>query len=137
MEFVTIRPISVNECWKGKRFKTDKYKKFENDVLFLLPRLTLPAPPYRIELTFGLSSIASDFDNPVKPFIDVLQKKYLFNDKEIHQAVITKEKTEKGKEYIGFEIKHYGKLDLPASLTKLESNNNVGKPIYNVIKSNQ
>lgn len=109
MNFVTIKPLSVNECWKGKRFKTDKYQKYEHDVLFLLPKINLPSPPFTIELTFGLSNIASDFDNPVKPFVDILQKKYLFNDKEIHQAIIKKELVKKGGEYIGFEIKTHKK----------------------------
>lgn len=107
MEFVSIKPLSVNECWQGTRYKTKRYQKYETDVLFLLPRLTLPPPPYRIELTFGLSNIMSDFDNPVKPFVDILQKKYLFNDKEIQEAVIRKEKAVKGREYIGFKITHY------------------------------
>lgn len=104
MIFVRIKPLSVNECWKGQRFKTDKYKKYENDLLFLLPRLTLPLPPYRIELTFGVSNMASDFDNPVKPFVDILQKKYGFNDKQIMEAVIIKELVKKGAGHIGFNI---------------------------------
>jgi Holliday junction resolvase RusA-like endonuclease len=111
MELVFIKPLSVNECWQGRRFKTDKYKKYENDVLFLLPKISLPSPPYTLELTFGLSSVLSDIDNPVKPFVDIMQKKYLFNDKEIHQAVIKKELVKKGKEYIAFEIKHYNKIN--------------------------
>jgi Holliday junction resolvase RusA-like endonuclease len=109
MNHIIIKPISVNECWMGRRFKTAKYKQYENDLLFLLPPLSLPTPPYRIELTFGLSSLASDFDNPIKPFIDILQKKYLFNDKHIMKAVINKCKVEKGKEYVGFKIEHFTK----------------------------
>lgn len=109
MDFVTIKPLSVNECWQGTRYKTPKYQKYEKDLLYLLPRLTLPPPPYRIELTFGLSNILCDFDNPVKPFIDILQKKYLFNDKDIHEAVIKKEKATKGREYVGFKITQINK----------------------------
>lgn len=109
MLFVTIKPLSVNECWAGKRFKTPRYKKFENDVLFMLPRIELPTPPFQIELHFGVSSVAADFDNPTKPFVDVLQKKYLFNDKLIHRAIIEKHIVPKGKEYIGFNITTYKK----------------------------
>ncbi|MCP4481352.1 MAG: hypothetical protein GY817_00790 [bacterium] len=36
-----IKPLSVNECWKGRHFKTEKYKKYkkyDKDLQFLLPR---------------------------------------------------------------------------------------------------
>lgn len=105
MEFVTIKPLSVNEAWKGKRYKTDKYMTYEHNLLYLLPKITLPNPPYSIILEFGMSNILSDFDNPCKPFIDVLQKKYGFNDKLIMSAQINKVKVDKGREYIGFSIK--------------------------------
>ena len=107
MEFIGKKPLSVNECWQGQRRKTEGYRKYEHDCLFLLPRLTLPAPPYCIELVFGVSNMAADFDNPVKPFVDILQKKYGFNDKHIMQATIKKHLTPKGKEFIGFEITQF------------------------------
>lgn len=47
----------------------------------------------------------SDFDNPIKPFQDVLQAKYGFNDSRIVEAVVRKVKTKKGQEYIKFAIK--------------------------------
>ena len=103
---IDYKPISVNDCWQGKRFKTDKYKIFERDLLWLLPNMTLPEAPYSIILTFGVSNLASDIDNPCKPFIDVLQKRYNFNDKDIMQMHVYKRKTEKGKEFINFTIEH-------------------------------
>ncbi len=96
--------MSVNEAWKGERYKTDKYKKYTRDVLFMLPKMELPKPPYKIYLEFGFSNIMSDFDNPVKPFVDILQKKYLFNDMQIHEANIKKMKCAKGQEYVRFKI---------------------------------
>lgn len=104
MDFVSIKPLSVNQCWQGKRYKTDLYTKYEHDVLFLLPRLTLPLPPYKLELVFGVSSLLSDVDNPVKPTIDCLQKKYKFNDKLINELIVKKLMAPKGKEYFGFKI---------------------------------
>lgn len=102
-----VKPLSVNEAWKGKRFKSSKYKIYENNMLFLLPKIALPAPPFKINLVFGLSNMASDFDNPVKPFVDILQKKYGFNDFQIMEANIKKQVVQKGKEFIGFEIIHH------------------------------
>ena len=101
---VNIRPLSVNDAWKGRRSKTPEYKRYENSVGFLLPKIKLPAPPYKICFEFGFSNPQSDYDNPVKPLQDILQKKYGFNDKDIYQAEIKKVLVPKGQEYIAFEI---------------------------------
>jgi Holliday junction resolvase RusA-like endonuclease len=44
----------------------------------------------RVELFFGFSSKLSDLDNPVKMVLDVLQKKYLFNDRDIFELNVRK-----------------------------------------------
>ena len=107
---INIKPISVNDCWKGRRFKTPEYKRYADSLAWLIPRNgKLPEPPYQLIITFGLSSILSDWDNPVKPFQDILSKRYGFNDKLIHRAVVEKVKVDKGKEYIEFEILNYTK----------------------------
>lgn len=99
-----IKPLSINEAYKGRRYKTDKYIKYKRDVLLMLPKITIPEGFLQIELCFGFSSFGSDFDNPVKPFVDILQKKYGFNDNRIKHAVISIENVKKGKEYIRFNI---------------------------------
>lgn len=106
------KPLSVNECWQGKRFKTKAYSQYERDLLFLLPKIKLPDPPYEVYYKFGFSSSASDYDNPVKPLQDILAKKYGFNDKHIQRAVIEREKVEKGKEYFEFKITGTGEFKL-------------------------
>jgi Holliday junction resolvase RusA-like endonuclease len=87
MNKLDIKPISVNDCWQGKRFKTSKYKKYERDLLLMLPIVELPSPPYKVYYEFGFSSASSDLDNPIKPLQDILQKKYGFNDKDIFEMV--------------------------------------------------
>jgi len=104
---VDIKPLSVNECWRGKRFKTAKYKAYEKEMLFTLPKLKLPEPPYSVYYEFGFSSASSDLDNPVKPLQDVLQKKYGFNDKHIYEMLVRRVKVKKGQEYLKFEINEY------------------------------
>lgn len=101
---VDLKPLSVNEAWQGKRFKTAKYKKFTKDALFLLPKLKIPEPPYRISFEFGFSNSSSDWDNPIKPIQDILQKKYGFNDRDVFEANIKKVKVSKGKDYFKFNI---------------------------------
>jgi Holliday junction resolvase RusA-like endonuclease len=94
-----IKPLSVNVCWQGKRFKTKAYQAYEKEVLLRLPMLRMPEPPYRFTYEFGLSNMQSDVDNPTKPLQDILSKKYGFNDNQIIEAVLRKVKVKKGEEY--------------------------------------
>lgn len=100
-----IKPLSVNDAWKGRRFKTSAYKKYEKDVFLMLPKLSIPDGDLDINLEFGFSNNCADWDNPIKPFVDILQKKYGFNDNRIMSAKVTKKVVEKGREYIEFEVK--------------------------------
>lgn len=104
MRKLNIKPLSVNECWKGKRFKTKDYLQYEKDLMLMLPKIKVTKPPYKLSIEFGFSNMASDIDNPVKPFQDILQKKYGINDKNILELNINKTKTDKGKEFIKFSI---------------------------------
>ena len=106
MNLVNIKPLSVNKAWQGRRFKTDEYKSYEQTLLIMLPKINIPEGYLQLNLEFGFSSKASDFDNPVKPFIDCLQKRYGFNDKLIKRCVIDIDNdVKKGSEYIKFELK--------------------------------
>ncbi len=101
---VDIKPLSVNEAWQGKRFKTPKYKQYEHDLLFLLPKLKIKGGKLALSIIFGFSSKGSDIDNPAKLFMDILQKKYNFNDSAIYELHIKKEIVKKGMESIQFKI---------------------------------
>lgn len=99
------KPLSVNEAWRGKRFKTPEYKYYESDLYFLLPsRIEIPKGKLHLILKFGFSSKNADIDNPVKLFQDILQKKYSFNDKMIYKLSVEKIDVEKGNEFIEFKI---------------------------------
>jgi len=102
---IDIKPLSVNQCWQGKRFKTPKYKGYEKEMLLLLPKIDIPNPPFKVYYEFGFSSANSDLDNPIKPLQDILQKRYDFNDKDIFEIAAKKVKVKKGDEYLIFEIK--------------------------------
>lgn len=103
---IKIKPLSVNKAWQGKRFKTDDYSRYERDVALLLPTdLKIPEGDLSIYLEWGFSSAASDWDNPIKPFQDILQKTYGFNDNRVFDARVRKRKVAKGAEYIMFNIK--------------------------------
>ena len=104
MQKLNIKPLSVNEAWQGRRFKTPKYKRYETDMLLLLPKLKIIEPPYRVNIIVGFSNKASDLDNICKPFLDILQKKYGINDKHIEILHIEKQIVSKNNEFISFEI---------------------------------
>ncbi len=102
---IKIKPLSVNAVWKGKRFRTKEYDKYEKTLMLLLPsKVTIPESPFLITLEFGFSSASSDWDNPIKPFQDVLSKKYKFNDKLIKKGIVSVEMVKKGEEFIRFKI---------------------------------
>lgn len=99
------KPLSVNEVWQGRRFKTDAYKQYEKKMLLLLPKAKKPfSDMLRIEIHFGFSNLCSDIDNPVKPILDILQKKYRFNDKNIFELILRKNKVDKGNEFMNIGI---------------------------------
>lgn len=106
MQKINIKPLSVNEAWQGRRFKTLKYLTYEKDMFNLLPNLNICKPPYRLNILVGFSNKASDLDNIAKPFIDILQKKYGINDKHIEILHIEKQLVTKNNEFISFELLH-------------------------------
>lgn len=107
---IFIKPLSVNQAWQGRRFKSPKYKEFESRVLGLLPTdVEIPEGKLTITLKWGVSSPLFDWDNPIKPFQDILQKKYDFNDNRVFRAIIDKELVKRGEEYISFNIEKWKK----------------------------
>lgn len=104
---IKIKPLSVNDCWKGRRFKTDKYKTYEKELLFTLKSMDVPAGKLELWINVGFGSSMSDIDNILKPFIDILQAKYNFNDNRIYKIIIEKETVKKDSEYISFGINSY------------------------------
>jgi len=104
---IKIKPLSVNQCWQGKRFKTPKYKSYEKLLTLKLKPLKLPNIPFCITYRFGFSSKLSDLDNPVKPLQDILCRKYGFDDRYIFKIIVEKEIVPKGEEYLDFKIESY------------------------------
>lgn len=104
MTKILIKPLSVNQCWQGKRYKTKTYKSYEKELLLKLPFKKISNSKIRIDVTFGFSNSLSDIDNGLKPFLDILQKKYNINDRNIYQLNVTKEVVKKGSDFILFKI---------------------------------
>ena len=71
----------------------------------MLPEWNIWDFPIELSAKVWFSSRWADIDNWLKLFIDVLQKKYGFNDNRIYKLIIEKEITKKWEEFIEFNIK--------------------------------
>ncbi len=108
MNRINIKPLSVNEGYRGRRFHTKEHKIWIRSISILLPNnFKLPQPPFEIKLRFGFSSSQSDWDNPIKFCQDALATKYKFNDKLIYKGTVEKVIVPKGKEFIEWDILHF------------------------------
>ncbi len=104
---IKIKPMSINKAFQGRRFRTKEYIEYSEVVTGMLPKLDFPPPPYKFSLEYGFSNMASDVDNPTKLIIDIMQKKYSFNDKHIMEMKLKKVKVVKGEEYIKIFVEEY------------------------------
>tara|TARA_R100000734_G_C3280107_1_gene73928 strand:+ start:175 stop:495 length:321 start_codon:yes stop_codon:yes gene_type:complete len=101
---IWIKPLSVNEAFRGRKFKTKKYIEFEQEMLLRLPKMNIPNNKLEIHYKIGFSNRNSDLDNAFKQLNDCLQKKYGFNDNLIYKIIAEKEIVKKGQEFIEFKI---------------------------------
>lgn len=101
---ISAKPMSVNQAWQGRRFKTKAYKAYEEEMLYKLPEINVPEGRLQLDIRVGFSNPRADLDNALKPFLDILQKKYGFDDKDIYKLNVLKQITDKGAEFIGFNI---------------------------------
>lgn len=109
MNKIEIKPLSVNDAWQGKRFKTKNYEYYERDLLRILPKLEVPEGTLKVNYIFGLSSKNADGDNCIKQFQDIISAKYGFNDRRIYKWIVEKVDVKKGDEFIEFEIEKIDK----------------------------
>ena len=66
--------------------------------------MSVPDVPLKVSYVWGFSNMASDVDNSAKLMTDILQKRFGFNDKNIMEMNLKKEKTAKGEEFIKIKI---------------------------------
>jgi Holliday junction resolvase RusA-like endonuclease len=102
---INENPLSVNQAWAGKRFKTPIYKAYEKSMLLRMPAKKIdPNIMLRVDFFFGFSNSASDLDNPVKLLLDIAQKKFCFNDKNVFEMNVRKCIVKKGDEFFEMSI---------------------------------
>lgn len=102
---INIKPLSVNQAWQGRRYKTKLYKSYETELLMRLKKKEIPKEAHlSISIEYGFSNRASDIDNPTKLVLDILQKRLGFNDSKIYYLEQKKVIVKKGLEYIDIQI---------------------------------
>lgn len=105
MNKVIINPLSVNQAWQGRRFKTKEYKAYREHLHLILPKVEVPDGDIWLFVEFGVSNMGFDTDNGIKPFLDALQDKYGFNDRRVTAITAKKTKVKKGDEFVKFELR--------------------------------
>lgn len=101
---IKVKPMTMNQAYTGKRFKSNLYKSYITACMIRLRPMKIPDGELELHLQIGVSNRGFDVDNCAKPFIDILQKKYKFNDNRIYVLNIMKKIVPKGQEYISFDI---------------------------------
>ncbi len=104
MKRLNIKPLTVNQAYRGRRFKSAAYIQYGEDLVYLLPKMIVPSGKLRLSIIAGFSSTRSDADNIVKPFQDILSQAYGFNDNLIYKLDVEKRDVKKGEEYLEFNL---------------------------------
>jgi Holliday junction resolvase RusA-like endonuclease len=100
---VNIKPMTVNQAWCGRKFKTPKYKQWREEFSWIIKDCKLHNEEVKwctLDLKFYIKHYATtDIDNLLKPLLDALQESgILLDDKYVKR--ITAEKFKSKKEYI-------------------------------------
>lgn len=102
-----IKAMTVNQCWRGRRYKTKLYEEYERQMCSILPNTIKveDGRPLKLNIEFGISTL-QDIDNGLKPLIDILQKKYSFNDRYIMEMNIKKTIVKKTEHFIKIKFEY-------------------------------
>lgn len=104
---IKFKPLTVNKCWRGKRFKTPEYKSYEYALLTLI-KLQKPIKVsgfVEVNYKFYMTEFGrSDVGNLEKPLTDIIVKAGLIDDDRFI-VKMTLEKFKSDKDYIEIEIK--------------------------------
>jgi Holliday junction resolvase RusA-like endonuclease len=104
MKRLNLKPLSLNQAYRGRRFKTKELEDYKRAIWAILPRRSKLKGKLAVRYIFGVSSKGADADNLIKILQDALAEAYNFNDNQIYKWEVEKVITKKGKEYIEFEI---------------------------------
>ena len=99
-----VKPFSANSMHYGRKTDTAAYRKYQAELIRRLPDIEIPEGPLRLRILACFSSKLADLDNVLKPFLDTLQKRYGFNDRDIYRITAQKKIVKKGEESLVFAL---------------------------------
>jgi Holliday junction resolvase RusA-like endonuclease len=107
---LNIKPLSINEAFQGRRFKTKKHKDFEEQVLWILKgNIQKFDKDYSMHLKFYLkNALRCDLSNYIKVLEDCIVKSGIVKDDRFCWRMEV-EKIKSEEDYIEFEIKALNK----------------------------
>jgi len=106
-KIVKIKPLSVNQVWQGRRFKTKSYKNYEEEVLLLLKGCEKTEGFIEVNYKLYLKYFStSDVGNFEKPLTDILVKSGIIDDDKYIKRIVM-EKFKSDNDYIEIEINKY------------------------------
>ena len=114
------KPLSVNAAYYRNKKKTKAYEEYEDAWRSVLLGDALPEDIevksmfFSVEYEWGFSNVQADVDNPIKTTTDIMQRHFVFNDKQIRIVKATKRLVPKGQEYAKVKITQVFKEDLDA-----------------------
>ena len=104
---IDIKPLSVNACWQGRRYKTPEYKDFEEECLLLLRNKKMIKGPVVVYYNCYIKNYSrSDVGNFEKPLSDIITKAGLIEDDRFIKKIVM-EKFKSKEEYIDIIIEKY------------------------------
>lgn len=76
-----LRPLSVNRAYKGRRFNTFEKHVYDAKLRFLLPKIVIPGPYYRVHYKFFLKNFKiTDQQNFLKCLTDGIVRRGIIKD---------------------------------------------------------
>jgi len=100
-----LKPLSINQCWQGKRYFTPKGKEFRELCLRLIPKKKQLTGLLGIEIIVHLKKawLKSDVDNFLKPLLDAIVEKGLVEDDRFFTDLTIRKRSAK-KDYVEIKI---------------------------------
>jgi Holliday junction resolvase RusA-like endonuclease len=77
---LSIKPLSINACFQGRRFKNKAHKQYEAQLLWQLKKSGKIEGKYRIEFDFYFKTTNCDVSNYIKVVEDAIVKAGLVDD---------------------------------------------------------
>ena len=108
MHTLKIKPLSVNDAYKGRKYKTSNHHKFKDHITILLKNKRIlkleKKERFYILYHFYISNIQNDVDNLIKLTQDAICNKIGTDDRYIMGIHAKKFIVKKGQEHIKFKI---------------------------------